>query len=161
MAFKIHRSWRKAAGKLPRCHFPPVCRGLCLLEVPGHLINANGWRRVGGCVHTCICCTAAKLGHDGCAPIPLCVSGPPGPKGDQGNEGMEGEPGLPGLPGLRGKEQHVRGAHNPASLHPKSIESTGHLPVTSQPVPWDLAGYAQALKNNRINLLPHLQTASL
>ena len=85
-----------------------------------------------------------------------CVSGPPGPKGDQGNEGMEGEPGLPGLPGLRGEEQHVHGAHNPASLHPKSIESTGHPPVTSQPVPWDLAGYAQMLNNNRVNLLPHL-----
>lgn len=120
-------------------------------------MNDNGWGRVGGWVHALVhllhsCEAGARWLHsDTC-----CVSGPPGPKGDQGNEGMEGEPGLPGLPGLRGKEHHIQGAHNPASLHPKSIESTGHLLVTSQPVPWDLTGYAQVLKNNRINLLPHL-----
>jgi len=149
LAFKIHKWWRKAAGKLPRHHFAPVCRDLCFLEAPGHLMDDNGPWRVGGCTRSCICCKAGAwwLHANTC-----CLSGPPGPKGDQGHEGMEGEPGLPGLPGLRGKEQHVQGGHSPASLHPKSIESAGHLKVTSQPVPWDLAG----LKSNRIHLLPHL-----
>ena len=42
LAFKIHKWWRKAAGKLPRHHFAPVCRDLCFLEAPGHLMDDNG-----------------------------------------------------------------------------------------------------------------------
>lgn len=31
-------------------------------------------------MHSCICCTAAKLGRDGCAPIPVVFQGHQDPK---------------------------------------------------------------------------------